>query len=172
MVKTRLQGQDVTKGVEKKYKGPLHTAMKVVKNEGPLALWKGLTPTIARQGLNQACSFWTNTIIKKHVWKLQEGETLPAWKSVVTGMIGAIPGPCLNCPMDVIKTRLMAQENMIGEIPKYNGVLDALHKIPKEEGVKALYKGLVPRLSRLCPSYGIQWLVMDQVTARYSVHND
>ena len=71
-------------------------------------------------------------------------------------------------PMDVIKTRLMAQENARGEAPKYRGVFHALRLIPKEEGVGALYKGLLPRLTRLCPSYGIQWLVMDQVTARFS----
>lgn len=128
---------------------------------------KGVVPTICRQGLNQACSFWTNNAMKTYVWDLQEGEHLPAWKSVLTGMIGAIPGPCLNCPMDVVKTRLMAQENAHGEAPKYRGALHTLRVISKEEGVGALYKGLIPRLTRLCPSYGIQWLVMDQVTAHF-----
>ncbi|TDH70161.1 hypothetical protein CCR75_001665 [Bremia lactucae] len=168
VIKTRLQGQDIVKGEVPKYRGPVHTAATIMKNEGLLALWKGLAPTIGRQGLNQACSFWSNNFIKKHVWKLQDGDALPAWKSGLTGMIGAIPGPCINCPMDVVKTRLMAQEAAAGAGGKYKGMLDAMAVITKEEGFKALYKGLVPRLSRLCPSYGIQWLVMDQVTAYFS----
>jgi solute carrier family 25 citrate transporter 1 len=168
VIKTRLQGQDVIKGQIPKYRGPVHTALKVVKHEGPFALWKGLAPTIGRQGLNQACSFWSNNFIKKHVWKLQDGDTLPAWKSGLTGMIGAIPGPCINCPMDVVKTRLMAQETAAGAVGKYKGMVDAMMVISKEEGVAALYKGLVPRLTRLCPSYGIQWLVMDKVTEYFS----
>ncbi|KAL8000258.1 putative mitochondrial carrier domain protein [Plasmopara halstedii] len=168
VIKTRLQGQDIIKGETPKYRGPVHTAATVIKNEGLLALWKGLVPTIGRQGLNQACSFWSNNFIKKHVWKIQDGDSLPAWKSGLTGMIGAIPGPCINCPMDVVKTRLMAQETAAGASGKYKGTMDAMAMIAKEEGIKALYKGLVPRLARLCPSYGIQWLVMDQVTEYFS----
>ncbi|RLN95813.1 hypothetical protein BBJ28_00024599 [Nothophytophthora sp. Chile5] len=168
VIKTRLQGQNIVKGEIPKYRGPMQTTLTIVKNEGPLALWKGLAPTIGRQGLNQACSFWSNNAIKKHVWKLQDGESLPAWKSGLTGMLGAIPGPCINCPMDVVKTRLMAQEAAAGAGGKYSGMVDALRVIAKEEGIPALYKGLVPRLMRLCPSYGIQWLVMDQVTEYFS----
>ncbi|CAI5738314.1 unnamed protein product [Hyaloperonospora brassicae] len=168
VIKTRLQGQDIVAGEVPKYRGPVHTATTIVKREGPLALWKGLAPTIGRQGLNQACSFWSNNFIKKHVWKLQEGDSLPAWKSGLTGMIGAIPGPCINCPMDVVKTRLMAQEAAAGAGGKYKGMVDAMAIIAKEEGIAALYKGLVPRLTRLCPSYGIQWLVMDKVTEHFA----
>lgn len=168
VIKTRLQGQNVVKGEVPKYHGSMQTALLVTRTEGPLALWKGVTPTIARQGLNQACSFWSNNFIKKHLWKIDEGDTLPAWKSGLTGMIGAIPGPCLNCPMDVIKTRLMAQESAVGQVVKYKSTMHALRLIAQEEGVRALYKGLVPRLARLCPSYGIQWVVMDQVTAFFA----
>ncbi|KDO27746.1 hypothetical protein SPRG_07358 [Saprolegnia parasitica CBS 223.65] len=168
VVKTRLQGQNVVAGEIPKYRGPLQTTMTIIKNEGPFALWKGCAPTIGRQGLNQACSFWSNTAIKKHVWNLNEGESLSPWKSMLTGMLGAIPGPCINCPMDVVKTRLMAQDNAKGTTPKYNGMIDAMRIISREEGFSALYKGLVPRLTRLCPSYGIQWLVMDQVCEYFS----
>uniref|UniRef100_K3X3S8 EF-hand domain-containing protein n=1 Tax=Globisporangium ultimum (strain ATCC 200006 / CBS 805.95 / DAOM BR144) TaxID=431595 RepID=K3X3S8_GLOUD len=172
VIKTRMQGQNIVKGEVAKYGGPIQTTLTIVKNEGPLALWKGVAPTIGRQGLNQACSFWSNNAIKKHVWKLQEGESLPAWKSGLTGMLGAIPGPCINCPMDVVKTRLMAQETIAGQVPKYTGMVQAMRVIAAEEGFSALYKGLVPRLTRLCPSYGIQWLVMDQVTAYFAKQNN
>lgn len=168
VIKTRMQGQNIVKGEVAKYGGPLQTTLTIIKNEGPTALWKGVAPTIGRQGLNQACSFWSNNAIKTHVWKLQDGESLPAWKSGLTGMLGAIPGPCINCPMDVVKTRLMAQETIAGQAPKYTGMVQAMRVIAKEEGFPALYKGLVPRLTRLCPSYGIQWLVMDQVTAYFT----
>jgi solute carrier family 25 (mitochondrial citrate transporter), member 1 len=167
VIKTRLQGQNVVKGEQLKYRGTVHTALTIMRNEGPLSLWKGVTPTIGRQGLNQACSFWSNNFIKKYVWKLEDGQTLPAWKSGLTGMLGAIPGPCLNCPLDVVKTRLMAQESGKAAA-KYKSTTHAITTIAKEEGIPALYKGLVPRLTRLCPSYGIQWLVMDQVTAYFS----
>ena len=49
--------------------------------------------------------------------------------------------------MDVIKTRLMAQNKAAalaaGKEPEYRGLLHALVKIPKEEGLRALWKGLL-----------------------------
>lgn len=58
-------------------------------------------------------------------------------------------------PFDVIKTRLMAQgkegSGGGGGGPRYSGMLDALVKIPQQEGVRALYKGLLPRLMRIPP---------------------
>ncbi|KAI9917310.1 hypothetical protein PsorP6_012451 [Peronosclerospora sorghi] len=170
VIKTRLQSQNIVPGEAPKYRGPIQTARHICTQEGPFALWKGLGPTIGRQGLNQACSFWSNTFLKRHVWHVQEGDALPAWQSGLTGMLGAIPGPCLNCPLDVVKTRLMAQETVGRARAKYKGMVHALGTIAKEEGISALYKGLVPRLTRLCPSYGIQWLVMDQVTAYCTTH--
>eukprot|EP00639_Heterosigma_akashiwo_P026994 CAMPEP_0194694104 /NCGR_PEP_ID=MMETSP0295-20121207/21031_1 /TAXON_ID=39354 /ORGANISM="Heterosigma akashiwo, Strain CCMP2393" /LENGTH=271 /DNA_ID=CAMNT_0039585319 /DNA_START=204 /DNA_END=1020 /DNA_ORIENTATION=- len=42
------------------------------------------------------------------------------------------------------------------------GANPSLTTIAKEEGPRALYKGLLPRLARLCPSYAIQWVAVDQ----------
>mmetsp|Transcript_14203 Transcript_14203/g.18598 ORF Transcript_14203/g.18598 Transcript_14203/m.18598 type:complete len:310 (+) Transcript_14203:188-1117(+) len=160
VLKTRLQGQDKTG--QQKYTGTVQTALRIINKEGLFSLWNGLTPTIIRQSMNQACSFTTNSLLKKHVWQVKEGESMDMWKSALSGIIGAIPGPCLNCPADVIKTRLMNQETLKGETPKYRGPIHAFTKISREEGICALYKGLFPRLARLCPSYAIQWVVIDK----------
>lgn len=48
------------------------------------------------------------------------------------------------------QTRLMAQEKGEGPV-RYKGLADALLKIPREEGLRALWKGLLPRLMRIPP---------------------
>ena len=49
-----------------------------------------------------------------------------------------------NTPIDVVKT------NMQGlNASKYNGPLDCFVTIFKTEGIRGLYKGTVPRLSRV-----------------------
>jgi hypothetical protein len=54
--------------------------------------------------------------------------------------------------MDVIKTRLMAQgKEGAGGGQRYSGLFDALVKIPQQEGVTALWRGLLPRLMRIPP---------------------
>jgi hypothetical protein len=97
---------------------------------------------------------------------------------------------CPAGPMDVIKTRLMAQgkEQPAGAAgaaaaaaaaaaagggggaaaaaaqQRYSGLFDALVKIPRQEGITALWRGLLPRLMRIPPGQAIVWAVSDQIT--------
>jgi hypothetical protein len=47
--------------------------------------------------------------------------------------------------------------------PPPQGFFDALVKIPAEEGIRAMWKGLLPRLMRIPPGQAIVWCVSDQV---------
>ncbi len=65
-----------------------------------------------------------------------------------------------------MQTRLMAQEK--GEKPaRYRGMLHALATIPREEGIRTLWKGLLPRLLRIPPGQAIVWAVSDQITGYF-----
>ncbi len=57
----------------------------------------------------------------------------------------------------------MAQERVSAPI-KYRGFFDVLLKVPAEEGLLALWKGLLPRLMRIPPGQAIVWAVSDQIT--------
>lgn len=109
VVKTRLQKQHGLLNLH--YRGPVHAAATIVREEGVLALWKGCAPTMVRQGTNQACNFMTYAAISKYAWGRQEGDGKKAevWQTFLAGLVAGAVGPCLNCPMDVVKTRLMAQ---------------------------------------------------------------
>ena len=57
VVKIRLQQQ---KGLENlRYRGPVHCATTIVREEGVLRLWAGAGPTVMRNGTNQMCLFYT-----------------------------------------------------------------------------------------------------------------
>jgi solute carrier family 25 S-adenosylmethionine transporter 26 len=63
-----------------------------------------------------------------------------------TGALGAAAGVAtavLTTPLDVIKTRLMTQ----GAVKQYTGVLDCARQLIKDEGGKALFKGVGPRMT-------------------------
>lgn len=165
VVKTRLQ-QEVGHG---RYKGPLDCVRQIIRNEGVTAMWKGNIPTMVRQGSNQAFNFMAFAWLNHNVWAKEEGDgkQLEAWKTIVNGLVAGSIGPCLNCPMDVIKTRLMAQETVRGQEPKYRGFIHAFRLIAKEEGSAALWKGLIPRLTRLAPGQAITWTVVMRVTSMF-----
>ncbi|KDO17637.1 hypothetical protein SPRG_21816 [Saprolegnia parasitica CBS 223.65] len=94
-----------------------------------------------------------------------DGKQLEVWKTLINGLVAGSLGPCLNSPMDVIKTRLMAQETVKGVEPKYRGFVHAFGVIAREEGNAALWKGLVPRLTRMAPGQAITWTVVMRVTS-------
>jgi solute carrier family 25 citrate transporter 1 len=60
----------------------------------------------------------------------------------------------------------MAQERSEGPA-KYRGLWHALTTIPREEGLRALWKGLLPRLMRIPPGQAIVWAVSDQITGYF-----
>jgi solute carrier family 25 citrate transporter 1 len=58
---------------------------------------------------------------------------------------------------------MMAQAKAPPDAPRYHGFFDALMRIPAQEGLLAMYKGLLPRLMRIAPGQAIVWMVNDQV---------
>jgi len=83
------------------------------------------------------------------------------------GTSGAI-GPTLNNPLDVVKTRLQKQ-SFIDGAPKYTGLGQGIALIAKEEGVRALWKGLSPRLMRIVPGQAITFMTYEFVSKRIKI---
>jgi len=150
-----------------RYNGPIDCARKVVANEGLSALWKGNVPTMVRQGSNQAFNFMAFAWLNSHLWQKEDGDgkTLPSYATFINGLIAGSLGPMFNTPVDVLKTRLMAQETVKGQELKYRGFLHAMRLIAKEEGLPALWKGVLPRLTRMAPGQAITWTVVMRVTS-------
>jgi len=165
VIKTRLQKQ---KGnVDLKYKGPIDVVVKVVREEGLRRLWSGNVPTVIRQGSNQAFNFMSMQILNETLWgkKQGDGKTLEVWKTLLNGLLAGAVGPCFNAPVDVIKTRMMAQTYVPGEPIKYKNWFQAGKLIAQEEGPRALWKGIIPRLTRLAPGQAITWTVVMRLTS-------
>lgn len=163
VVKIRLQQQKGLSVKDLKYKGTLHCARTIIREEGFFALWNGAGPTIARNGTNQMCLFTAKAHVDSLLWGKHDGDgtVLHPMQSMVSGGLAATIGPVATGPFDVMKTRLMAQSKT--GVIKYKSALHALYLIPKEEGIMAMWKGLLPRLMRIPPGQAITWMVADQV---------
>ncbi|CAL5422784.1 unnamed protein product [Camellia sinensis] len=175
VVKIRLQQQRGLSHELLKYKGPVHCARLIIREEGILGLWAGAAPTVMRNGTNQAAMFSAKNAFDGLLWKKHEGDgkVLQPWQSMISGFLAGTAGPICTGPFDVVKTRLMAQSRSGGEL-KYKGMVHAIPTIYREEGLRALWKGLLPRLMRIPPGQAIMWAVADQVTGLYErkyIHN-
>ncbi|XP_064126173.1 kidney mitochondrial carrier protein 1 isoform X2 [Loxodonta africana] len=80
----------------------------------------------------------------------------PNWKPFVYGGLASVTAECGTFPIDLTKTRLQIQgqtnDANFKEI-RYRGMLHALVRIGREEGLKALYSGIAPAMLRQA-SYG------------------
>lgn len=65
VIKTRVMNMKVEVGKEPPYAGALDCALKTVRAEGPLALYKGFIPTISRQGPFTVVLFVTLEQVRK-----------------------------------------------------------------------------------------------------------
>ncbi|KAE7995718.1 hypothetical protein FH972_000488 [Carpinus fangiana] len=168
VVKIRLQQQRGLSPELLKYKGPVHCARMIIREEGLRGLWAGAAPTVMRNGTNQAAMFTAKNAFDVLLWKKHEGDgkVLQPWQSMISGFLAGTAGPVCTGPFDVVKTRLMAQSRE-GGVLKYKGMIHAIRTIYAEEGLRALWKGLLPRLMRIPPGQAIMWAVADQVTGLY-----
>jgi hypothetical protein len=65
-------------------------------------------------------------------------------------------------PMDTIKTRLVTQgSSSLAPELAYKGIVDCAMRVYREEGLRAFYRGLPPRLVSVVPMIGIQFGVYE-----------
>lgn len=122
-----------------------------------------------RNGTNQAAMFTAKNAYDGILWNKHDGDgkVLLPWQSMISGFLAGTAGPICTGPFDVVKTRLMAQSRNSDGVLKYKGMLHAIRTIYTEEGIRALWRGLLPRLMRIPPGQAIMWAVADQVTGLY-----
>ncbi|KAI3389945.1 hypothetical protein SNEBB_005827 [Seison nebaliae] len=145
----------------KKYRGFFHGVREIMKIEGVRGLYQGLTPTMIKQGSNQAIRFYVMESCKSEYRRLNNLDVNAVVPLYVTGLFGATAGAASvfgNTPIDVIKTRMQSSEAK----SKYKGTFDCAMKIAQKEGLPAFYKGTVPRLSRVCLDVAITFMIYDK----------
>lgn len=161
LVKIRLQDRNSAG----KYNGMIDVVQKIVKHEGPMALYNGLESTLWRHILWNAGYFGSIFQIRAQLPQAEPGnKTQQMRNDIIAGTVGGTLGTIVNTPMDVVKSRIQNSPKVAGSVPKYNWAWPALGTVMKEEGFAALYKGFLPKVLRLGPGGGILLVVFTSVT--------
>lgn len=165
VVKIRLQGQHHSMADPldvPKYRNAAHALFTVVKEEGFGALYRGVSLTALRQGTNQAANFTAYTELKELLQQQQEDPAapLPSWKTSIIGLISGAVGPFSNAPIDTIKTRLQKTPAEPGQTAL--GRITAIaNQMWKQEGVRAFWMGITPRVMRVAPGQAVTFAVYE-----------
>ena len=133
----------------------------IIKKEGfgIRGLNKGLLATLIRNGIHNMCFLGLY-----HSLKLVPPEYEDPWKEFfrmsACGFLAGTLGSCANIPFDVTKSRIQGPQPQPGVI-KYRTTFGSMSSVYKEEGWRALYKGLLAKLLRLGPGGSILVVVYD-----------
>ena len=146
--------------------GILSTGLKVVREEGPLALWRSNGVNCLRIVPVYALKFGMNDTFKEAF--AQPGQDIKAglhtWQLVAAGgAAGAVQGS-LTYPLDLIKTRLALAKDMG---VRYAGMMDCVRRTVAAEGPLGLYSGFGLSLFVVIPYVAIQMSVFDVVQRRF-----
>jgi len=111
--KIRMQSQyhsmmDPSQMARRKYRNVLQTAMVITKEEGIQALYKGVVPTMIRQGVNQSVNFTCYNYAKSYWMNHNGGRELESWKTMLIGGISGGFGPLLNNPLGKLVAALFS----------------------------------------------------------------
>lgn len=165
VVKIRLQGQHHSMADPldvPKYRNAAHAMYTVIKEEGFGALYRGVSLTALRQGTNQAANFTAYTELKEMLQQRQDDPSapLPSWKTSLIGLISGAVGPFSNAPIDTIKTRLQKTPAEPGQTAM--GRITAIaNQMWKQEGVRAFWMGITPRVMRVAPGQAVTFAVYE-----------
>lgn len=179
VIKIRLQAQRKVlgdaAGPPLKYRNAFHAATTIIKEEGLIALYKGVSLTAARQATNQAVNF---TLYQKGktrlaAWQGLPESALPSWQHFLVGGLSGAIAPMANAPIDTLKTRIQRQVSRdahhatASSSSSGGGGWRAIHAlfwhILQHEGWRAFYNGLTPRLLRIAPGQAITFAVYEKV---------
>ncbi|KAI9285744.1 mitochondrial carrier domain-containing protein [Umbelopsis sp. AD052] len=140
--------------------GMLKTMFTIVTQEGPTALYAGLSASLLRQATYSTVRFGVYDKLKT---AMTTGNQKPGFVQMLacSSIAGALGGACGN-PGDVVNVRMQND----GQLPaaqrrNYRNALDGVIRISREEGIASLMRGVGPNVNRAILMTGSQLVSYD-----------
>lgn len=133
----------------------------IISQSGARGLYQGLSPALLCSGVSVGLYFYLYDWLKD--WTLSKSNKKESFDThLICGLEAGMLTSVLTNPIWLVKTRLQLQGTEAGGLrhKPYSGVSNALITIYREEGPRALYRGMVPSLM-LCSQTAIQLMVYE-----------
>ncbi|GAA6061338.1 hypothetical protein JCM10212_003228 [Sporobolomyces blumeae] len=160
IVKVRLQAGNV------QYAGAVDCARQLVKNEGPIAFYKGTTMPLVGIGacvsLQFAClQAGKRFFVSRNASSGQRNpDVLTPAQYYLAGAFAGIGNSVASGPVEHIRIRLQTQQD-----GRYSGPVHAIKQIYRSDGLRGIYQGQCATLAREAHGYGVYFAVYELLVA-------
>jgi solute carrier family 25 (adenine nucleotide translocator) protein 4/5/6/31 len=145
-VKLLLQVQHASKQIEesKRYKGIIDAFVRIPKEQGIIAYWRGNLANVIRYFPTQALNFAFKDKYKQ-IFLGGVDQKTQFWRyfmgNLASGGAAGATSLCFVYPLDFARTRLGADVGKTGADRQFKGLGDCLVKVFKSDGLIGLYRG-------------------------------
>ncbi|KAF0852359.1 mitochondrial solute carrier family 25 (mitochondrial phosphate transporter) member 23/24/25/41 [Andalucia godoyi] len=162
VVRCRLSAPQGMNPVE--YKGIADCLVTMYRTEGPMSLWRGMAPTVMGIAPYAAINFAVYEQLKRmaYEWneKRQPGRAdgaktnVPVWQRLALGAVAGMTAQTATYPFDTVRRRMQMRAH-------YTSTWNAMTTIFHTEGVRGLYRGLVPNYLKVVPVVSVGFVVYE-----------
>jgi solute carrier family 25 (mitochondrial phosphate transporter), member 23/24/25/41 len=159
------------------YRGIAHAARTIAREEGVLALWRGWLPSVIGVIPYVGLNFCVYETLKDAVltWQgLDDERQIPVATRLACGAVAGTTGQTIAFPLDVVRRRMQMSgwagaaalhgaDAAHSTAVAYKGMTDCFVRTVREEGVRALFKGLWPNYIKVVPSIAIAFVSYEQL---------
>ncbi|CAH1793748.1 unnamed protein product [Owenia fusiformis] len=122
-------------------------AVKIVRTQGVLALYNGLTASLLRQLTYSMTRFGIYESVKNNF--VEDPANMPFYQKVGLAAVAGFSGGVVGTPADMVNVRMQNDIKLPKEQRRnYKHAIDGLYRVYLERGVQGLFKGVTMASSR------------------------
>ncbi|CAI5949573.1 unnamed protein product [Closterium sp. NIES-64] len=138
------------------YRGVLHAFHRIIMEQGVGELYRGVAPSVVGMIPYAGANFYAYDTLCTAYRKARGREEIEPLMTLVIGSTAGCFAAASTFPLEVARKHL--QMGATGGRVAYTGMLQCMRSIVREQGVKGLYRGVVPSCAKMMPAAGISFM--------------
>ncbi|KAL1128910.1 hypothetical protein AAG570_013444 [Ranatra chinensis] len=166
-----LRTRYIAQGNNKVYRNFFQSLNLLLRNEGPTAMFRGLSPSLIQVAPHSGAQFAFHNIfsriVKKISWLSSDANTLKLSGNLIVGSLAGLCAKTVVYPFDLARKRLQLQgfhnaRKGFGKNFTCQGLISCLWLTTVNEGFLSLFKGLFPSMLKASVTTGLYFTVYEE----------